>query len=260
MERATPDSELVLASASPRRRELLALLGVPFVSIATDAEETDNLVAPAHVVAAVPPCPLRQTDHPTLLAWHKVQAVVQSHNARVVLGADTTVVLDGMILNKPTSADHAAIMLRQLSGQEHTVYTGLCVYARTEDALSVAAPPNPQSAARTWSMPHTGGWVFFDLVASRVTMAPLLPEEIAAYVATGEPMDKAGAYGIQGIGGTLVRQVVGSYTSVVGLPLTATRDLLAAAGISGLADPTIAYHSWLHAQGKEPLPCPPTLP
>src|SRR5262249_59767127 len=99
-----------------------------------------------------------------------------------------------------------------------------------------------------------------DLVASDVELAELTDAEIADYVATGEPMDKAGAYGIQGLGGRLVRSVAGSYTCVVGLPLVATHRLLAAAGYTQLTDPNEAYLRWLEAQGKEPLPCPPTFP
>jgi septum formation protein len=99
-----------------------------------------------------------------------------------------------------------------------------------------------------------------DLVASEVTMAPLTADQIAAYVATGEPLDKAGSYAIQGQGGRLVQQLVGSYTGVMGLPLPATWRLLTAAGLEVPRDPTDAYHTWLQEHQKEMLPCPPTLP
>jgi len=99
-----------------------------------------------------------------------------------------------------------------------------------------------------------------DLVASDVAIAELTDAEIAAYVATGEPMDKAGGYGIQGLGGRLVHSVAGSYTCVVGLPLVAIHRLLSAAGYTQLVDPTEAYVRWLESQGKEPLSCPPTFP
>ena len=91
-------------------------------------------------------------------------------------------------------------------------------------------------------------------------IADLTDAEIDAYIATGEPMDKAGAYGIQGLGGRLVRSVAGSYTCVVGLPLVAIHRLLSTAGYTQLTDPTEAYLYWLDSQGKEPLPCPPTFP
>src|SRR6266545_4227403 len=100
----------------------------------------------------------------------------------------------------------------------------------------------------------------FRPVATDVVVAELTDDEIDAYVATGEPMDKAGAYGIQGLGGRLVRAVAGSYTCVVGLPLVAVHRLLVDAGMAGLNDPTDTYLRWLEAQGKEPLPCPPTFP
>jgi septum formation protein len=132
----------------------------------------------------------------------------------------------------------------------HTVYTGLCVIA--------PGGGRPQHLAPTLSDGHTCCWL--DLVASAVEVAPLSAAEIAAYVATGEPLDKAGAYGIQGLGGRLVRAVRGSYTAVVGLPLTQTHALLRAAGLADLDDPERAYLRWLQQQGKEPLPCPPTLP
>jgi septum formation protein len=170
-----------------------------------------------------------------------------------VIGADTTVVLDGMVLNKPTDAAHARSMLAQLAGRTHTVYTGICVIR----PLTEHAPPTLHKSA---TLTIDGWGVWLELVASAVELAELSAETIAAYVATGEPLDKAGSYGIQGLGGQLVRAVHGSYTNVVGLPLPATHRLLAAAGMSGLIDPSAAYTRWLESQGKEPLPCPPTLP
>lgn len=227
--------KLILASASPRRHELLSLLGASFSIQPTSAEEDTDPVAP-EIAAAVPACPLPIQHHPTVLAWRKAQAVWQHEPASVVLGADTVVTIDGLIFNKPVNPEHARQMLSQLAGRTHTVYTGLCVYA------------------------HHATMPLLDLVGSDVTLAPLDATEIAAYVATGEPLDKAGAYGIQGQGGRLVQQVVGSYTAVVGLPLPATWNLLTQAGIAPLKDPTEAYHAWLQNQRKEPLPCPPTLP
>lgn len=247
-----PETRLVLASASPRRRELLALLGVPFSIIATNAEEVGSPpLDGAEVLPELLPFPLPNSFHPSLLAWQKVRAAQatiaaegqsEDENAgggEVVLGADTIVVLEGEVLNKPRDADDARAMLTRLAGRVHTVYTGLCVSARTL--------PLPERCR-------------LDLVATRVMLRPLQPETIAAYVASGEPLDKAGAYGIQGEGGRFVQQVVGSFTAVVGLPLPATWHLLTAAGLSGLNDPGAAYHTWLRRQRKEPLPCPPTLP
>jgi septum formation protein len=247
VDQARDATQLVLASASPRRHELLALLGVPFTIITTDAEENDD-PAPESIIAALPSFPLDLADHPTLRAWRKVQGVSMLSDSPVVLGADTIVVLDGDVLNKPRDAAHARAMLAQLSGHTHTVYTGLCV----------SKPHVLQSNGSRQAL--TPERVWFDLVASKVTIAALTADMIAAYVATGEPMDKAGAYGIQGLGGKLVQQVIGSYTAVVGLPLPATWHLLIQAGVTGLKDPLIAYQNWLYSQGKEPLPCPPTLP
>ncbi|KPV51595.1 septum formation inhibitor Maf [Kouleothrix aurantiaca] len=228
---------LVLASASPRRRELLGWLGATFQAIATDGEEQDD-APPAELVAALPPCPVPLATHPTLLAWRKVQAACAEAPDSVIIGADTIVVLDGDVLGKPRDEDHARAMLARLAGRQHTVYTGLVV---------VRPGPAPEPPALA-------------LVASDVLIAPVRAETIAAYVATGEPMDKAGAYGIQGLGGQLVVSVSGSYTCVVGLPLVETYALLVQAGISALHEPADAYQRWLHAQGKEPLPCPPTFP
>jgi septum formation protein len=235
---------VILASASPRRRELLGFFGVPFRSVSNDGEERQD-APPEALVAALPAAPLALHTHPSLLAWRKVDAACAETPDGVIIGADTIVVLDGKVLGKPRDAAHARDMLRSLSGRSHTVYTGLAVLReRTTD----------------WASAIQAQHLRLDLVSSQVTIAELSDAQIAAYVATGEPLDKAGAYGIQGLGGRLVRDVVGSYTCVVGLPLVELYRLLTASGISGLSDPTDAYLRWLGAQGKEPLPCPPTFP
>lgn len=230
----TGNLRLVLASASPRRRELLDYFGVPFSSVATTAEDDDD-EPPAEVIDALPSLPLQLHYHPVLLAWRKAHAVLIHSSADVIIGADTIVVVDGNVLNKPDDQLQAHAMLRQLSGRTHTVYTGLT-------ALRPNAPP------------------LFDIASSEVEMHDLTDATINWYVSSGEPMDKAGAYGIQGLGGRLVRSVTGSYTNVVGLPLTHTYHLLTAAGVSLPVDPSEAYRRWLSVQGKEPLPCPPTFP
>jgi septum formation protein len=242
---------LVLASASPRRRELLAFLGVPFRAIANDGEDRQE-APPAAVLAALPACPVPLATHPTLLAWRKANAACAEAPGSVIIGADTIVALGGDVLGKPRDSAHARAMLRRLSGRTHTVYTGLAVL-QPEDPRSTLEPERRERQP-AFSNLQLG------LVASDVIIAELTDVEIADYVATGEPMDKAGAYGIQGLGGRLVRSVSGSYTCVVGLPLVTTHQLLAAAGYTQLTDPTEAYLRWLEAQGKEPLSCPPTFP
>ncbi len=129
----------------------------------------------------------------------------------IVLGADTEVVLDGRLLGKPRDADDAARMLRDLRGREHEVITGL--------ALVEVPAPGPALEPETAS------------VTSRVRMGEYSDGEIAAYVATGEPLDKAGGYAVQGLGGRLVAAVDGCFTNVIGLPLTTTRALLSRRGL-----------------------------
>ena len=228
-------SPLVLASASPRRQELLRYLTPSFRIVVTNAEEEPQEAAPASVIHSLPEASVPLTDHPSLTAWYKVRIACTETPDSVIIGADTIVVLDGSILNKPVTPDDACAMLQRLSGRTHTVYTGIVVVSAQQQA-------------------------WFDIVASEVTIAPLSNPVIEDYVNTGEPLDKAGAYGIQGLGGQLVQSVSGSYTNVVGLPLTTVHQLLTLAGIPHLVDPSDAYQRWLSAQGKEPLPCPPTLP
>jgi len=244
---------LVLASASPRRRELLGVLGARFAIVAGRFNSfiVSSLI---EVVAALPSCPVPLATHPTLLAWRKADAACAEAPTSVIIGADTIVVLDGDVLGKPRDPDHARAMLRRLSGRMHTVYTGLAVIQperRDRRFETRASAPDPLSPISNLSL---------DLVASDVVFAELSDAQIDAYVATGEPMDKAGAYGIQGQGGQLVRAVRGSYTCVVGLPIETAHRQLASAGVIGLNNPAEAYVRWLEAQGKEPLPCPPTFP
>lgn len=220
---------LVLASQSPRRRELLRYLGLEYEAIATTGEEEDTRV-PAAVLSALPPFPLDQ--HPALLAWRKINAATELGYRGVILGADTIVVVDQEILNKPLDAADAQRMLRLLAGRTHTVYTGI--------ALLNADRPNSLA---------------FDLVCSEVRMCALDDAEIAAYVASGEPFDKAGAYGIQGLGGRLVEQVIGSYTNVVGLPLENVYRAVQAQGLQPGVHPADAFRQWLADQGKDTPPC-----
>jgi len=244
-------TELLLASASPRRRELLGWLGQPFRAVANDGEERDS-PPPPMILAALPDCPVPLVTHPTLLAWRKADAACADSPNSVIIGADTIVVLDGDVLGKPRDQAHARTMLRRLSGRTHTVYTGLAIIGQELEAGGWRSGSS--------QLPTPRSQLLLDLVASDVVIAELTDAEIDTYVATGEPMDKAGAYGIQGLGGRLVRSVAGSYTCVVGLPLVAIHRLLSVAGYTQLADPTEAYMRWLESQGKEPLSCPPTFP
>jgi septum formation protein len=254
-----PEAQLVLASASPRRRELLAFLGPHYEVIASDAEERDDPV-PNAVLAALPPFGLPRATHPSLLAWRKASHVAEIAPGALVLGADTIVVLGDVVLNKPRDPAHARQMLASLSGRVHTVYTGLCVIRKDEGGRMKDEDSDDARSVHPSSFRLHPYQIWLDLVSSEVEIAPLSAGEIAAYVATGEPLDKAGAYGIQGIGGQLVRSVRGSYTAVVGLPLTNTHRLLRAAGVNNLRDPEQSYRRWLAQQGKEPLSWPPTLP
>ncbi|EOL8944917.1 Maf family protein [Cronobacter dublinensis] len=181
-------TDLYLASGSPRRQELLGMLGVSFERLVPGVEEQRaEKEAPQ--------------DYVTRLARDKARAgVALAARDLPVLGADTIVVLDGDVLEKPRDASHAAEMLRRLSGQTHQVMTAVAL----ADSLRVRER----------------------LVITRVTFRALTAQDIAAYVESGEPMDKAGAYGIQGLGGCFVRSIEGSYHAVVGLPLVETWELL----------------------------------
>ncbi|HDR2890105.1 TPA: septum formation inhibitor Maf [Enterobacter asburiae] len=181
-------TSVYLASGSPRRQELLTQLGVSFERIVTGIEEKR-----AEGESAL--------QYVSRLAREKARAgVALVPRDLPVLGADTIVILNGEVLEKPRDAEHATRMLRKMSGQTHQVMTAVAL-ADSQDVLDC-------------------------LVVTDVTFRVLTDDEIAAYIASGEPMDKAGAYGIQGLGGCFVRKINGSYHAVVGLPLVETYELL----------------------------------
>ena len=183
---------LVLASGSPRRRRMLAELGLDFtLAVADIAEVAQPGESPAGMAQR--------------LAGEKAAVVALRHPASWVLAADTVVARAGRILGKPADPEDAAAMLAALSGQWHTVWTGFAL-RRGRDVLA-------------------------EVVATEVRFAELTAPLIRAYVATGEPLDKAGAYGIQGRGGLLVKEIRGSYSNVVGLPLAEVIAALTARAI-----------------------------
>jgi septum formation protein len=184
---------VVLASQSPRRRELLTLVGIAHEVVPADLDETPF----AHEAPAA---------YCERLAREKAAAVAHRFADAVTIGSDTTVVIGGELLAKPEDEADARRMLRLLSGRTHTVHTAVAV-ARGDRLVS-----GVEDVA--------------------VTFRPLGDDEIAAYVATREPMDKAGAYGIQGYGATIVERIDGDYFAVMGLPLVRLVRLLAQVGVS----------------------------
>jgi len=189
---------IVLASASPRRQELLRNAGIAFTVQPADINETP--------LAGESP-----RDCAERLAREKALAVFQGRAGDCVLGADTIVVVDGAILGKPREADDAARMLRMLSGRTHAVITGVCVVnpvARGQG--SVASKTDLLTASET----------------TLVTVCELSDKEIRDYVATGEPMDKAGGYAIQGIASRWIPRIEGDYSNVVGLPVALVYRML----------------------------------
>jgi len=182
---------IVLASGSPRRKQLLEMLRIPFRVVPPDVDER---VLPGEQPDA----------YVTRLSRAKAEAVVSRAPGDVILAADTTVVLDGAIFEKPTSPAHAVEMLSRLQRRTHEVMTSVAVARDGEVAQA--------------------------LDVSRVTFRPADRATLEAYVATGEPMDKAGAYAIQGLGAPLIERVEGDFFGVMGLPLRLALDLLARFG------------------------------
>jgi septum formation protein len=182
---------IVLASASPRRQELLRNAGISFT------------VQPANIDETPLPGELPQA-YPERLAQEKALAVFPTHPQDYVLGADTIVVIDGCILGKPRDNVDARRMLRSLSARTHAVITGVCL----------VSAKHKQIASET----------------TLVTMCEISDDEIQAYVSSGDPMDKAGAYGIQGVASRWISHIEGDYSNVVGLPVSRVYSMLRQAG------------------------------
>lgn len=187
------NERIILASSSPRRRELLEAVGCDFEVMVSRADET--------VPEGTPP-----EEAVVLLARRKCASAAALAPERVVLAADTLVAIDGVALGKPSSPEDAAAMLRRLSGREHSVFTGVAVRRGERERYSREE--------------------------TRVKFRRLDEREIERYVASGEPMDKAGAYGIQLRGALLVEGICGDYPNVVGLPLVLSARLLAEFGVT----------------------------
>ena len=206
---------LILASASPRRRELLRNAGISF-----DVESTD--------IPEIPEPGEAPKAFVERLARAKARVIAQHHPEDFVLGADTTVVVGSEILNKPSDAAEASRMLRIISGRTHQVITGVCVIT-----------PADRTPVRTENLEPRR-----EIVRSEVTSVsfePLRDEEIDFYVNTGEPMDKAGAYGIQGMASRWISRIEGDYFNVVGLPVALIYRMLREAGFEEKqkADPSL---------------------
>jgi septum formation protein len=189
--------KFILASASPRRRELLTSIGLDFE------------IVPSHIpeVRAEGEAP---EEYVARLSREKAAAIARDHHDRWIIAADTTVLLGEQLLEKPADAADAQRMLATIAGQTHIVYTGVTV-------MNAASEHHDTRVAE-----------------SEVRMLPLDAREIAWYVETGEPMDKAGAYAVQGIGAMFIDSIHGSYTNVVGLPLALLFQMLRRAGIDPL--------------------------
>lgn len=173
--------QLILASQSPRRKELLEKCGIPFLVEAADIDETLN-----------PELPLE--DAIQELSYRKAAAVLAHHPDAVVLGSDTIVVVDRTVLGKPENRREAEWMLRKLSGNTHQVITGICLLSSRREYRNVSV--------------------------SDVTFMPLSEEEIRFYLESGEADDKAGAYGIQGLAGNYITSIRGDYYAIMGLPVS----------------------------------------
>ena len=183
------DKKIVLASASPRRKEILSNLGLLFEVITSDAEEKTDAELPPYMIVQE-------------LAMLKGTDVARRAGDAVVISADTIVWLDGMVLGKPSDEANAKKMLKKLSGKTHEVYTGVCV-TDSKNGKSVS-----------------------DYEVTKVRFRELDEDEIDRYISTGEPMDKAGAYGIQGKGCLFVEAIEGDYLNVVGLPAVKLSKIL----------------------------------
>jgi len=196
------DTVLILASKSPRRRYLLEQAGLSFSVIPSDIDETAIPLSPPEIYVKV-------------LSEAKAESIAKKYPEKWVIGADTIVLKDGVVLGKPGSIDEARSMLKKLSGEVHQVFTGYSILCKSKNRI------------------------FSETVQTEVFFKNLTDEEIEWYIHTKEPFDKAGAYAIQGLGTFLVKRINGSYTNVVGLPVCEVIEFLIQEGIVGLRVPPI---------------------
>jgi septum formation protein len=185
---------IILASESPRREQLLKSMDLEFQVIPSGLVE-------------MPPMGDAPGAYSSRMAMEKAMKVGQDYPNHLIIGADTVVAVDDTIMGKPGSKDEASVMLSRLSNRWHEVWTGVCVYCQSQSIQVVKA------------------------VCSRVRFRDLTLQEIETYVETGEPMDKAGSYAIQGKGGQLVKEIKGSYHNVIGLPTLELAKILKELGI-----------------------------
>ena len=195
------DTVLILASKSPRRRYLLEQAGLSFSVIPSDIDETAIPLSPPEIYVKV-------------LSEAKAESIAKKYPEKWVIGADTIVLKDGVVLGKPGSIDEARSMLKKLSGEVHQVFTGYSILCKSKNRI------------------------FSETVQTEVFFKNLTDEEIEWYIRTKEPFDKAGAYAIQGLGTFLVKRINGSYTNVVGLPVCEVIEFLIKEGVVGLTVPT----------------------
>lgn len=206
--------KLVLASASPRRKELLQQIGAEFQVLPARGEEVVTSTEPERVVLELSrqkaeEAAERLVELDVCGKEDRIAATEESSEGTILLGADTVVALNGQILGKPRDKADAVHMLQMLSGTAHSVFTGVTLILQRAESREMIS--------------------FFE--ETKVFMYPMTEDEIAAYVASEEPMDKAGAYGIQGKGAVYIEKIAGDYNNVVGLPLAKIYQLLLKSGI-----------------------------
>lgn len=203
--------KIILASASPRRRELLEQIGMEFEVITSDVEEVYTSTEPEEIVKEL-----------ALLKAFDVAQVQEGHC--VVIGADTVVVQDGKILGKPKSEEEAFEMLMALQGKDHLVYTGIAMIECIESEVPTSFTTEEELEIDDFDDEGIEIETTFELtnhaIGTRVYVMPMTEEQIREYIATGEPMDKAGAYGIQGRFAAHIEGIEGDYYNVVGLPVS----------------------------------------
>jgi septum formation protein len=210
---STPRPQLVLASRSPRRREILERLGLSHTVDAANIDET--------ALAGESP-----RDHVRRLAQAKCETVAARHTSDVVvLAADTTVDVDGEILGTPRDVAEARAMLQRLSGRTHLVHTAVCIARGSRDPARTGTVRGSIDTTRGTPAPHC------ELDTAAVTMVPIDPDLLERYLATGESLDKAGAYAVQGEAAAFVSGVNGHITTVIGLPVRLVERLLTPLGL-----------------------------